>query len=258
MDRFTDITDIEIRSSSLKREARVSKRTVTVASMNLHGGVDSAGRPYDVAAAIRGLDAQVITVQETWTAGSQDPLQVAADAMGADLLPVALSPVTSLSRLGIDTRTGRGRLGMALLSVLPVTGYEVAQLGRAPGDSVPRCAQIVTIKLAHGTVVRFAATHLTHRLLSPAQLWRLTRRLDGDQLPTVIAGDLNMPWRIARLTPGYSAVVQGPTWPAETPLVQLDHVLVSRDIRPVEAAVLAPNGSDHRAVRVKLHVQPSG
>jgi endonuclease/exonuclease/phosphatase family metal-dependent hydrolase len=229
---------------------------VTVASMNLHGGVDSTGRRYDVEAAIRGLDAQVIAVQETWNADGHDPLQAAADAMGADLLPVALSPVTSLSRLGIGTSTRPGRLGMALLSVLPVTGYQVAELGRAPGDSVPRCAQIVTIKLADGTVIRLAATHLTHRLLGPAQLWRLLRRLGGAHQPTVIAGDLNMPRRIAGLAPGFVPAVDGPTWPAELPLVQLDHVLAGRGLRPAEGTVLAPAGSDHRAVRARLRVLP--
>jgi endonuclease/exonuclease/phosphatase family metal-dependent hydrolase len=228
---------------------------VTIASLNVHCGVDSRGQCYDVRDAICSLDAQVIALQETWTATGQDAVQAAADAIGAQVLRVALSPVTSLSRLRMAPVTEPGRLGMAVLSVLPATGYQVADLGRAPGDGMPRCAQVLTVKLADGSAVRFAATHLTHRLLSPAQLRRLTRILDGSRLPTVIAGDLNMPRRLARLAPGYRPAVDGATWPAAMPLVQLDHVLATSDIEPAGGAVLAPSGSDHRAVRVTLRVR---
>ncbi len=41
-------------------------RRLTVASLNLHCGLGWRGEPYDVAAAIRGLDAAVICLQEAW------------------------------------------------------------------------------------------------------------------------------------------------------------------------------------------------
>jgi endonuclease/exonuclease/phosphatase family metal-dependent hydrolase len=72
--------------------------------------------------------------------------------------------------------------------------------------------------------------------------------------PTIIAGDLNMPRQAARLTPGYTAVVQGRTWPAELPIVQLDHVLAGRGIGILSGAVLPPAGSDHLPIRARVTV----
>jgi endonuclease/exonuclease/phosphatase family metal-dependent hydrolase len=235
---------------------RETSGEITVASMNLHCGVGSHGKPFDVEAAIRGLDAQIIALQETWSADSSpDPVAAVAEALGAQLSRVLLLPDTSLARLGIAADTETGRYGMAVLSTFPITDSEIAYLGRVPGDVVPRSAQILTIKLSEGTGLRLVATHLTHRFVSPAQLWRLLRRLDGTPLPTVLAGDLNMPRQLARLAAGYAPAVQGRTWPAELPLLQLDHVLASSDIECVEGTVLAPAGSDHRAVWAKLRVR---
>ncbi|MGH9019251.1 MAG: endonuclease/exonuclease/phosphatase family protein, partial [Acidimicrobiales bacterium] len=42
-------------------------REVGVASFNVHGGVDGLGRRFDVVAACRSLDADVLVLQEVWT-----------------------------------------------------------------------------------------------------------------------------------------------------------------------------------------------
>ena len=39
---------------------------ITLASLNLHGGLTSRGAPFDVAAACHRLKADVITLQEAW------------------------------------------------------------------------------------------------------------------------------------------------------------------------------------------------
>jgi endonuclease/exonuclease/phosphatase family metal-dependent hydrolase len=41
--------------------------SLTVASFNLHAGIDGWGRPFDVVAACRDLDADILVLQETWT-----------------------------------------------------------------------------------------------------------------------------------------------------------------------------------------------
>jgi endonuclease/exonuclease/phosphatase family metal-dependent hydrolase len=97
-------------------------------------------------------------------------------------------------------------------------------------------------------------THLTHRLFSPVQLMRLVRRLASEQAPTVIAGDLNMPGPVTGLAVGYSPAVNGRTFPARRPVVQLDHILTSRDVRASDGEVLPPGGSDHRAIRARVQV----
>jgi len=56
-----------------------TKGALAVASLNLHGGVDINGQPFDVEAAIKGLDASVIALQEAWTpADGPDPVAIAA------------------------------------------------------------------------------------------------------------------------------------------------------------------------------------
>jgi endonuclease/exonuclease/phosphatase family metal-dependent hydrolase len=123
-----------------------------------------------------------------------------------------------------------------------------------PADVVRRCAQILTIELPGHVLFRLAATHLTHRFSSPLQLGRLLRHLGRISLPTVIAGDLNMPRMLAGSTPGYRPAVRGRTWPAELPVVQLDHLLTSRRVRAGAGIVLPPAGSDHLPVRAQIAV----
>ncbi|HXW45461.1 MAG TPA: endonuclease/exonuclease/phosphatase family protein [Streptosporangiaceae bacterium] len=227
---------------------------ITVASLNVHGGVDSRGKPFDVAAAVAGLGADLIALQETWVkAGEPDPVAAAAEVIGARVFRVWLHTDVSPARLGIPAGEVIGSTGIAVLSTLPVIAHEIIDLGRMNGDVVARRAQILTVRLAgSGTAVRIAGTHLTHRYVSPVQLGRLVWHLSRSPLPTVIAGDLNMPRQVARIAPGYTPAPRGRTFPADAPLLQLDHVLVSRHLQPLDAGVLPPVGSDHLPVRARL------
>jgi endonuclease/exonuclease/phosphatase family metal-dependent hydrolase len=137
---------------------------------------------------------------------------------------------------------------------MPVTGYEVADLGRIAGDRTPRAAQLITMELPGGGPLRIANTHLTYRLLSPVQLLRLVRRLAADDIPTVIAGDLNMPAPLTGLAAGYAQAVSGRTFPAHRPLLQLDHILTSGRVARRGGEVLPPAGSDHLPVRARLRL----
>ena len=222
-----------------------------MASLNLHGGVDINGQPFDVEAAIKGLDASVIALQEAWTpADGPDPVAIAAEALGAQMLRLPLRT--------IDGRSGPGATGMTVLSTVPVTDYAELDLGQLRGDVVRRHAQIFTIELPDRSGLRLISTHLTHRLVSPIQLVRLIRHISGRKLPTVIAGDLNMPRLFASTAPGYTPAVRGRTWPAGLPTVQLDHILISRGIERLDGRVLAATGSDHLPVRALLRLAPPG
>jgi endonuclease/exonuclease/phosphatase family metal-dependent hydrolase len=234
---------------------RPGSAELVIASMNMHCGVGTSGAPFDVQAAVTGLDADVIALQESWTPeNGPDPVAAAAAALGATVLRVPLRSAANMRILGIPADSGPGESGLTVLSRLPVTGYDVADLGQIRGDGTRRRAQILTIRLAGGAPVRLVATHLTHRLVSPVQLARLLGQLDRVPLPTVIAGDLNMPGLIAGLVPGYAMAVRGRTWPAELPVTQLDHVLAGRGIRPVAGSVLRAAGSDHLPVRARLRL----
>ncbi|HEY6275908.1 MAG TPA: endonuclease/exonuclease/phosphatase family protein [Streptosporangiaceae bacterium] len=223
-----------------------------IASLNLHAGYGADGRPFDVVTACRELDADLILLQEAWQpAGRPDPAAAAARALGAQLIRADLLAGTSLSRLGIAPDARHGRWGLAVLTALPVTGYQRVALGRFPGDPIGRVAQLVTVTTPAGDSLVVANAHLTHRFFSPVQLLRLTRRLATNGA-AVIAGDLNMPAPVTGLAAGYSAAVSGRTFPAHRPLIQLDHVLTGRGLRGCDGQVLPPVGSDHLPVRARV------
>jgi endonuclease/exonuclease/phosphatase family metal-dependent hydrolase len=218
----------------------------------MHGGLDVRGDPYDVQAAIGGLDAAVICLQEDWIpagAAAQagpDPVAAAGRALGVALHRAQLGMPVGPSGVG------PGRLCVSVLTALPVISYEVITLGRGPGDTLPRVAQVVMLELPAGGLLRLVHCHLTFSVASPLQLRRLWRPLRSDPVPTVIAGDLNMPALVARRFGGLTELVRGPTYPAHQPVLQLDHVLVSGGIRAGSGTVLPAVGSDHLPVRAQL------
>jgi endonuclease/exonuclease/phosphatase family metal-dependent hydrolase len=233
-----------------------SDQEVILASLNTHGGRGADGRPYDLEAACRQLKADIIVLQEVWHPGGEpDPVAEIAAALGAELLRADLVDDLDLRSVGVADETDRGQWGLATLTTVPVTGYRVTDLGRIAGDLIPRVAQLITMELPGGGQVRIVNTHLTHRLLSPVQLLRLVRRLAADEIPTVIAGDLNMPAPLTGLAAGYAPAVSGRTYPAHRPLLQLDHILASRQVARCGGEVLPPAGSDHLPVRARLRLR---
>ncbi len=281
--------------------------TLTVASLNLHRGLGWRGEPFDVAAAVCGLDADVICLQEAWLpaaakAGTGDDVATAARTLGATVYRVPMRSGIRLAEFGAaefgdaepgaagpgaavpgpavpgpaqpgpaqpgpagpglaapqSASSGSGDLCLAVLTTRPAISYEVRRLGRAPGDHVARLAQMICLRLAGEATITIVNTHLTHRLTSPVQLarlWRYQRPYPG---PAIIAGDLNMPRLIAARLAGFRPAVSGPTWPAWQPLIQLDHVLVSRHIGAATGAVLEQAGSDHLPVRATIAVAVTG
>jgi endonuclease/exonuclease/phosphatase family metal-dependent hydrolase len=229
---------------------------ITLASLNLHGGMTSRGEPFDVAEACHRLKADVIALQEAWRPEAQpDVVTDVAAALGAGVRHRGLARHTSRARLGVGTDEGPGTWGLAVLTMLPVIGYHEIELGRAPGDRIGRAAQVLTLGTPGGSALRVVNTHLTHRYSSPVQLALLVRRLAaGSSVPTVIAGDLNMPRPATLVAVGYRSVVRGRTFPAGRPLIQLDHMLLRGAVSASEAETLEPAGSDHLPIRARLSV----
>lgn len=225
---------------------------LTVASFNMHGGLDVRGEPYDVPAAIEAFDAAVICLQEDWipaeaaARAGPDPVAAAGRALGVALHRAQLGVP------GGPSGVGSGRLCISVLTALPVISYEVLPLGQGPGDTLPRMAQVVMLELPSRGLLRLINCHLTFSVASPLQLRKLWRPLRSDPVPTVIAGDLNMPALVARRFGGLTELVRGPTFPAHQPVLQLDHVLVSGGIRAGSGTVLPAVGSDHLPVRAQL------
>jgi endonuclease/exonuclease/phosphatase family metal-dependent hydrolase len=234
---------------------RSSTETI-LASLNTHGGRDADGRRYDLEAACRQFKADIIVLQEVWRPHDEpNPVDELAAALGAEPLWTDLIRDVNLASVGIADEQARGRWGLATLTTAPVLEFEVTDLGWVPGDLAPRAAQLVTVELPGGGLLRIVNTHLTYRLLSPVQLIRLVRRLITDDIPTVIAGDLNMPLPVTGLAAGYAPAVTGRTYPARRPLLQLDHILASRRVARRGGEVLPPAGSDHLPVRARLRLK---
>lgn len=249
---------------------------MTVASLNLHGGVSSSGRPFSVTAALCQLDAAIICAQEAWkpsaanrpdearrghrtggsdrTSGSHGDGSTGGAQQGVlDQLPYAAARLGMAVHRAVLCDRPAGELAIAVLTALPVAGYDVIELGTAPGDTIPRLAQVLLLELPDEGRLRLVHTHLTHRFVSPVQLARIQRQLKPG-FPTIIVGDLNMPRIITARWPGYAELIRGRTFPAGRPLVQPDHVLASRGIQRVSGRVLPPAGSDHLPVRAEIRV----
>jgi endonuclease/exonuclease/phosphatase family metal-dependent hydrolase len=261
--------------------------TVSLASFNVHCGVDGWGRPFDVVGECRALDADLLVLQESWAPDDGGPSTAAtvADRLG---YPHVLEAAMAHGRLygpdpGADRRWGpprgpdhdtlrldgqhRGRaralaqrrpyglgtFGVALLSRVPLTAAPELALGKLPRDPARRVVVTGTVALGTGTL-EVLGTHMSHLLYrSPVQYLRLRRLVPPTDRPAVLAGDMNL-WGpgVTTFLTGWGRAVRGRTWPAWRPHSQLDHVLVTPPVSVVDARVVAPSGSDHRPVRVTL------
>ena len=228
------------------------------------------------AAAVRRLDADILALQEVDRAQPRSHLAdlaaVAADAMGAvtHRFVAALSgtPGATWTAATEDDVPEAASYGVALLSRYPARSWQAARLPRIgfrfpmwlPGprrvvmvDEEPRAAVIGHLDTPLGPLV-VANTHLSFVPgWGARQLRHLRRDLAGLPEPVILMGDLNMPSpRPARVT-GYRSVADHPTFPADHPDRQLDHILVRGAWGRVVAsrAVELPL-SDHRALVAEL------
>lgn len=232
----------------------------TLASFNVHYGLDRHGRPFDVIAACRRLDTDVIALQETWRErGQRGVAGRVADALGYELLEAPMGAGAPHAGKGLDlvadAARATGTWGIAVLSRLPLRPLAPIELGVVKLDLGDRRALVVEVD-APGGAVRVVCAHLSHRPWGAlAQLRRLRRGLGATSGPTVVAGDMNM-WGpvVTGMLPGLRRAVTGRTWPAHRPHSHIDHILVSAGVEVEEAVVLPALGSDHRPVRARLLV----
>jgi endonuclease/exonuclease/phosphatase family metal-dependent hydrolase len=138
---------------------------------------------------------------------------------------------------------GSGRARLPLRAPDPRTGRP--QLWWIPDE--PRAA--VAAELDGLTVV---ATHLS---FSPPTAVRQLRRLRAwlAQLPgpVVLAGDLNLPGGLPARLRGGRAAVRTPTYPADRPRLQLDHLLL-HGLRAEDAEARALPVGDHLLLTARV------
>lgn len=240
---------------------------LVVASFNVHWG---RGRrsdgypPFDVVAASRRLDADVLVLQET-LAPDEGLAQhdAVADELGYKVVDTVAMARMSLAdppkleaRGGDPAGGGEGSWNLAVLSRIPVLGVETHRLPQLPPDPVTRHVIEATLDVG-GTAVTLCGVHLPHlEFGAPLIRNRLRAALPGPEAPAVLAGDMNMwGWTIAAMTPRHwRRALRGRTFPAPTPWFGIDHVLVNPRVEVRHGEVVPVTGSDHFPVRAVLRV----
>ena len=258
----TPLTTRDTRTNSVDaRTSTPGAGAISIASLNLRFGIDPrTEQPFDVTAAIRALDSDVVALQEVWRPKRGDAAhEVAARALGyrsIDLqLPRAHNKSSPPHVREHDGMHGTW-WGVSLLSRLPILDHDALDFRPIRLDAADRRALVARLDLGDRRTLRIVTPHLTYRLwASHVHLRALARAASEWNGPTVILGDFNM-WGpiVGHFLPDWRRPVRGRTWPAHRPHSQIDHVLVSPEFAATEATVLPEVGSDHRPVRVRLRV----
>ncbi|GII98939.1 endonuclease/exonuclease/phosphatase family metal-dependent hydrolase [Sediminihabitans luteus] len=229
-----------------------------------HDGVVDLDRYQE---AVASLDADVLALQEVDRGQPRshggDLAALAAQALGAREHRFAASRHgTAGAWTRHPTRQGPA-YGIALVSRLPVLAWgEVRLPGRAPVRRAgrwrfdePRTA-LTAVLDAPGGPVGVVATHLSvvrgRNERQARALARVAAALPG---PRVLLGDLNR--RAGDALAEWHALADVPTYPADAPRVQIDHVLADRPLRVLAARSTDTGISDHRALVVDVAWEPA-
>jgi endonuclease/exonuclease/phosphatase family metal-dependent hydrolase len=225
---------------------------------------------------IKELDADILALQEVDLdqprSGNSDLTAVAAEAMGAvsHRFVAAISGTPGATWMAATGREqpGTAAYGIALLSRFLADSWQVVRLPRIPMRFPmylpgPRRVQVVHEEPRAAMLGRFdtplgpltiANTHLSFVPgWNRVQLRTLIRDLRGFPGPRMLIGDLNMnpptPTRWTRMR----SLGEAPTFPADQPCHQLDHILTDDDTLRVDACA-APRlpVSDHRALVIDI------
>jgi endonuclease/exonuclease/phosphatase family metal-dependent hydrolase len=204
---------------------------LTVANYNMHCGMDGWGRPYDYLAAIGSLDADVIVLEECWTAdgAATGQAEEVAAALGSQLVAHALGegrrirpqpdaddtwapqpiwaeknralymdgvrPLTeSWTTLERWQEAEPGIFGIAVLlrPGLSIEETRLVHMSVLKRDRVRRAAIVVDLTVDERPI-SVVCTHMSHLLYGSPRNWReLHHQLKTEARPdAILVGDMN-------------------------------------------------------------------
>lgn len=153
--------------------------------------------------------------------------------------------------------------GIALFSRIPISGIRTLVIGNNPfiEAEFPWEGRPVRLLSVHAT----SPTSYSNYRRRNGQLEALGAYLDGNNMATIVIGDLNtVPWdrSFRKLCANTGLQPTTPptqrTWPALGPvaLIPLDHVLLSPGVAPKALRTIRIPGSDHRGLLADLSFPP--
>ena len=144
--------------------------TFKLVSFNAHGGLhprrNGVCAPYDLETVLRGFDADVIVVQESWWPDDGPAaVDVVAADLGAEVFALefgrgTLHPWPHVPRDG----SGQGRVGLAVISKVPARVVAPMPLGHVFADQTPDRAGLHLELDVAGQPVDLIGVHLSSRL----------------------------------------------------------------------------------------------
>jgi endonuclease/exonuclease/phosphatase family metal-dependent hydrolase len=199
---------------------------LSIANYNMHCGMDGWGRPYDYLAAIAALDADVIVLEEAWTAAGDATGGQSAEAAralgyqrealdlgeGRRIRPQPAAPSSWRSRNLWSRRNmalymegvrplpagvrdlprwqeaEEGMLGIAVLvrPELPIEATRVVPMSVLRADRVRRAAIVVDVTV-DGRPLSVAGTHMAHMHMGSHRNWaELRRQLRSEARPDAV------------------------------------------------------------------------
>jgi endonuclease/exonuclease/phosphatase family metal-dependent hydrolase len=245
--------------SSLEEETALGKRPLRVASYNVHKftGLDFRRDPDRIAAVIRSMDADIVSLQEVLCVES-------CDNSSSQLRLLAERTGMQMSVAGPTVMKKDGRYGNALLSRFPITNVRLHNISL--GAFEPRGIIDADIKVGNRNV-RVIATHFG---LWPMERNRQARRLleilpEKPTEPLIVMGDMNC-WvpgspEVQRLYERLGTPATIRSYPAPLPLLSLeriwvlpaDHRFVVETTRSRQARI----ASDHLPMVAAISLAPS-
>jgi endonuclease/exonuclease/phosphatase family metal-dependent hydrolase len=225
-----------------------------VASYNIRKsvGTDRRRQPERIMQILAEVNADIVALQEVDRRFGTRVSTLSADAIldHSEYMPV---------RFGIRQES----LGWHGNAILVRKSVEVLDQRRIDLPSFePRGAVLADVKM-DGRLVRVIGMHLglmgTTRLKQAQAIVAYLEKIEG-KAPTVIMGDLNQ-WApeggcLAQFALHHTVIAPGPSFHSRRPMLGLDRIITSRDIKVEETGVhhslLASRGSDHLPVWARL------